>query len=206
MRVLVKSTLKNDYHTDASRAITLSGRTTTTTACRGQRSPSTLQLSRQLALPAQAARPAPWHLPKYLEHRCAGFFVRSHRERRLRASPAGRALSRVSAAMHYEQCDSSNVDPGVVNGNEGAIMPVLLKGACACALFLFAATAYPDGASPDAQAPSQDHAVAQPARAADSSTRDESYGGVSDTRVQSGDKHARPCRFDPVCSVFFGGS
>ncbi|MFM0550482.1 hypothetical protein P0D69_05825 [Paraburkholderia sediminicola] len=34
----------------------------------------------------------------------------------------------------------------------------------------------------------------------------EAYGGTPDTRVQSGAKRARPCRVDPQCNVFFGGS
>jgi hypothetical protein len=34
----------------------------------------------------------------------------------------------------------------------------------------------------------------------------EAYGGTPDTRVQAGAKHARPCRTDPQCNVFFGGS
>ena len=34
----------------------------------------------------------------------------------------------------------------------------------------------------------------------------EAYGGTSDTMVQSGGKHARPCRMNPQCNVFFGGS
>ncbi len=34
----------------------------------------------------------------------------------------------------------------------------------------------------------------------------ESYGGTTDTMVQSGAKHARPCRVNPQCNIFFGGS
>jgi hypothetical protein len=34
----------------------------------------------------------------------------------------------------------------------------------------------------------------------------EAYGGTPDTRIQSGARHARPCRVDPQCNLFFGGS
>jgi hypothetical protein len=34
----------------------------------------------------------------------------------------------------------------------------------------------------------------------------EAYGGSPDTRSQTGAKNARPCRIDPQCNVFFGGS
>jgi hypothetical protein len=34
----------------------------------------------------------------------------------------------------------------------------------------------------------------------------ESYGGTHDTKMQSGAKSMRPCRVDPQCNVFFGGS
>jgi hypothetical protein len=34
----------------------------------------------------------------------------------------------------------------------------------------------------------------------------ESYGGMPDTKMQSGARHARPCRADPQCNIFFGGS
>lgn len=34
----------------------------------------------------------------------------------------------------------------------------------------------------------------------------EAYGGTPDTQVQGGTKHFRPCRVDPQCNVFFGGS
>ncbi|MGF6767793.1 hypothetical protein P3T18_000263 [Paraburkholderia sp. GAS199] len=75
--------------------------------------------------------------------------------------------------------------------------------ASAVVLFVAAGVAHSQDAPQPAQAAPQDNASTQ---ASGPDTGMESYGGTPDTRVQSGAKNARPCRIDPQCNVFFGGS
>jgi hypothetical protein len=84
-------------------------------------------------------------------------------------------------------------------------MKLRLMVASAFGLFVMAGFAYAQSTPDAAQPTSQQNAAAQ-ADSSSPSTGMESYGGTPDTRVQSGAKHARPCRVDPQCNVFFGGS
>ncbi|PRX36392.1 hypothetical protein B0G75_101581 [Paraburkholderia sp. BL18I3N2] len=59
--------------------------------------------------------------------------------------------------------------------------------------------------TPDAAQPAPQQSAATQAGSSPS-TGMEAYGGMPDTRMQSGARHARPCRVDPQCNVFFGGS
>ncbi|PRY07924.1 hypothetical protein B0G73_10317 [Paraburkholderia sp. BL25I1N1] len=71
-------------------------------------------------------------------------------------------------------------------------------------LFIVAGLAYaqstPDAAQPAPQQSAATQADSSPSRGM------EAYGGTPDTRMQSGARHARSCRVDPQCNVFFGGS
>jgi len=78
-----------------------------------------------------------------------------------------------------------------------------LMVAPAVALFVVAGVAHSQGAPQTSQPAPQENAATQ---ASDPSAGMEAYGGTPDTRVQSGASHARPCRIDPQCNVFFGGS
>ncbi|RKT22188.1 hypothetical protein B0G69_5624 [Paraburkholderia sp. RAU2J] len=78
-----------------------------------------------------------------------------------------------------------------------------LMVASAVGLFVMAGFAHSQGAPQATQGAPQETAATQ---ASDPSAGMEAYGGMPDTRVQSGVKHARPCRIDPQCNVFFGGS
>ena len=70
-------------------------------------------------------------------------------------------------------------------------------------LFLIAGLAHSQGTPQVAQPAAQESGQAQ---VSDPSAGMEAYGGTSDTMLQSGAKHARPCRVNPQCNVFFGGS
>jgi hypothetical protein len=79
-----------------------------------------------------------------------------------------------------------------------------LMVASAAGLFVMAGFAHSQG-MPETQQPApQESAATQDASSP--GTGMEAYGGMPDTRVQSGVKHARPCRVDPQCNIFFGGS
>ncbi|MGF6859152.1 hypothetical protein OKW29_008063 [Paraburkholderia sp. CI3] len=78
-----------------------------------------------------------------------------------------------------------------------------LMVASAAGLFVMAGYAHSQGAPQVPQPAPQENAATQ---ATDPSAGMEAYGGMPDTKVQSGVKHARPCRVDPQCNVFFGGS
>jgi hypothetical protein len=82
-------------------------------------------------------------------------------------------------------------------------MKLRLMVAAAAGLFVMAGGAYSQDAPQAPQRAPQENAAVQ---AADPSVGMEAYGGMPDTKVQSGAKHARPCRIDPQCNVFFGGS
>lgn len=82
-------------------------------------------------------------------------------------------------------------------------MKLRLMVASAAGLFVMAGGAHSQDAPQASQRAPQENAAAQ---AADRGEGMEAYGGTPDTKVQSGAKHARPCRIDPPCNVFFGGS
>lgn len=73
----------------------------------------------------------------------------------------------------------------------------------AVVLFIMAGAAHSQGAPQATQADPQANDATQ---ASDPNAGMEAYGGTPDTRVQSGTKNVRPCRVDPQCNVFFGGS
>lgn len=75
--------------------------------------------------------------------------------------------------------------------------------ASAVVLFAVAGVAHSQSTPQASQPDPQENAATQ---ASDPSTGMEAYGGTPDTRGQSGAMHARPCRVDPQCNVFFGGS
>jgi hypothetical protein len=77
--------------------------------------------------------------------------------------------------------------------------------ASAAVLFVTAGVgiAHSQGTPQASQPAPQENAATQNS---DSSAGMEAYGGTPDTRVQGGTKQARPCRIDPQCNVFFGGS
>jgi hypothetical protein len=70
-------------------------------------------------------------------------------------------------------------------------------------LFVVAGAAHSQGTPQTSQPVPQENAATQ---ANDPSAGMEAYGGTPDTRVQGGTKNVRPCRMDPQCNVFFGGS
>ena len=92
---------------------------------------------------------------------------------------------------------------GKLNVDKGTNMKSPLIVASAVVLFVMAGVAHSQGTPQASQPAPQENAATQ---ASDPSAGMEAYGGTPDTRVQSGAKHARPCRMDPQCNVFFGGS
>lgn len=70
-------------------------------------------------------------------------------------------------------------------------------------LFVMAGFAHSQGTPQTPQPAPQENAATE---ASSPATGMEAYGGTPDTRIQSGAKHARSCRVDPQCNVFFGGS
>ncbi|RKE37281.1 hypothetical protein B0G76_3526 [Paraburkholderia sp. BL23I1N1] len=57
---------------------------------------------------------------------------------------------------------------------------------------------------PEPQQPTpQENAVTQ---AAPSDSATQAYGGMPDTKMQSGWKNKKSCSSDPQCNIFFGGS
>ncbi|MFM0056054.1 hypothetical protein [Paraburkholderia phytofirmans] len=83
-------------------------------------------------------------------------------------------------------------------------MKLRLMVASAFGLFVMVGFAYAQS-TPDAAQPAPQQSAATQADSSPS-TGMEAYGGTPDTRMQSGARHARPCRVDPQCNVFFGGS
>lgn len=79
-----------------------------------------------------------------------------------------------------------------------------LMVASAFGLFVMAGFAHSQSTPQATQPTPQENAATQ--AASSPSTGMEAYGGTPATSVQSGAKHARPCRVDPQCNVFFGGS
>jgi len=78
-----------------------------------------------------------------------------------------------------------------------------LMVASAVVLFVVAGVAHSQGTPQASQPAPQENTATQ---ASEPSAGMEAYGGTPDTRLQSGAKYARPCRMDPQCNVFFGGS
>lgn len=83
-------------------------------------------------------------------------------------------------------------------------MKLRSMGASAFGLFIVAGLAYAQS-TPDAAQPAPQQSAATQADSSPSSGM-EAYGGTPDTRMQSGARHARSCRVDPQCNLFFGGS
>jgi len=92
---------------------------------------------------------------------------------------------------------------GKTNANKGTNMKSPLIVASTVVLFVVAGVAHSQDTPQASQPAPQENAATQ---APDSSAGMEAYGGTPDTQVQSGAKHVRPCRVDPQCNVFFGGS
>ncbi len=82
-------------------------------------------------------------------------------------------------------------------------MKSLLMVASAVGLLVMAGFAHSQGTPQGPQPAPQESAAT---RISNPSAGMEAYGGTADTTVQSGVKHARPCRVNPECNVFFGGS
>jgi negative regulator of sigma E activity len=92
---------------------------------------------------------------------------------------------------------------GKLNIDKGTNMKSPLIVASAVVLFVVAGVAHSRG-TPQASQPTPQESA--PTQAADPSAGMEAYGGTLDTQVQSGARRVRPCRIDPQCNVFFGGS
>jgi hypothetical protein len=75
--------------------------------------------------------------------------------------------------------------------------------ASAAGLLVIAGLAHSQGTPEMPQPAPQENATTQNAAPA---TGTQAYGGLPDTKMQSGAKHARPCGTDPQCNIFFGGS
>jgi hypothetical protein len=93
---------------------------------------------------------------------------------------------------------------GKINQDQGANMKLRLMVASAVGLFVMAGFAHSQS-TPDAAQPAPQQNAATQTNSSPSMSM-EAYGGTPDTTVQSGAKHARQCRVDPQCNVFFGGS
>jgi hypothetical protein len=92
---------------------------------------------------------------------------------------------------------------GKLNVDKGTNMKSPLMVAFALVLFVMAGVAHSQATEQASQPAPQENAATQ---ASDPSAGMEAHGGTPDTRGQGGAKHARPCRMDPQCNVFFGGS
>jgi hypothetical protein len=93
---------------------------------------------------------------------------------------------------------------GTINLNQGAKMKLRLMIASAFGLFVMAGFAHSQSMPDTAQPAPQQNTATQNDSSPNRSM--EAYGGTPDTTVQSGAKHARQCRVDAQCNVFFGGS
>lgn len=83
-------------------------------------------------------------------------------------------------------------------------MKLRLMVASAFGLCVMAGVAHSQNTPDAAQPAPQQNATMQASPEPGASM--EAYGGTPDTTVQSGGKHARQCKVDPQCNVFFGGS
>ena len=79
-----------------------------------------------------------------------------------------------------------------------------LMVASAAGLLVMAGLAHSQSTPQTPQPTPQENAATQSASSAGPGM--EAYGGMPATSLQSGAKHARPCRVDPQCNIFFGGS
>jgi hypothetical protein len=75
--------------------------------------------------------------------------------------------------------------------------------ASAAGLFVIAGFAHSQGMPDTPQPAPQENAATQNAALG---TGTQAYGGMPDTKIQGGVKHARPCGTDPQCNIFFGGA
>ncbi|NPT59352.1 hypothetical protein [Paraburkholderia elongata] len=78
-----------------------------------------------------------------------------------------------------------------------------LMVASAAGLLVMAGIAHSQS-MPETQQPAPQENTAT--QAAPSNTATQGYGGMPDTKAQSGGKHIKPCNIDPQCNIFFGGS
>jgi hypothetical protein len=78
-----------------------------------------------------------------------------------------------------------------------------LMVAYAAGLFALTGFAYSQDMQQTSQPTPQENAATQNA-APDATSQ--SYGGMPNTKMQSGTKHVRSCTADPQCNIFFGGS
>ncbi|MFM0186167.1 hypothetical protein PQR25_10265 [Paraburkholderia nemoris] len=92
---------------------------------------------------------------------------------------------------------------GKLNVDKGTNMKSPLIVASTVVLFVMTGAAHSQGTPQASQPAPQENAATQ---TSDPSAGMEAYGGTPDTRVQGGAKQVRPCRMDPQCNVFFGGS
>lgn len=70
-------------------------------------------------------------------------------------------------------------------------------------LFFIAGLAHSQGTPQTPQPAPQENAATQDAAPG---TGMQAYGGMPDTKLQSGVKNARRCDTNPQCNIFFGGS
>ncbi|ANB74845.1 hypothetical protein [Paraburkholderia phytofirmans] len=82
-------------------------------------------------------------------------------------------------------------------------MKLHLMAASAAGLLVMAGFAHSQSMPETQQPAQQENAATQPAP---SDTATQGYGGMPDTKMQSGAKHTKPCNIDPQCNIFFGGS
>ncbi|MGN8111089.1 hypothetical protein ACTJLB_24105 [Paraburkholderia sp. 22098] len=91
----------------------------------------------------------------------------------------------------------------IIQRGSGGNMKLRRMVGSVAGLLLIAGLAHSQGTPQAPQAAPQDSGQVQ---VSNPSAGMEAYGGTSDTMVQSGSKHARPCRVNPQCNIFFGGS
>jgi hypothetical protein len=120
-----------------------------------------------------------------------------------RRPKAGFARRQIQVGFQFLNTRITNRMDGKLNVNKGANVKLRLMVVSTVGLFVMAGVAHSQDMSQTPQSAPQQSAAMQ---ASSPSTGMESYGGTPDTRIQSGAKHARPCRVDPQCNVFFGGS
>ena len=80
-----------------------------------------------------------------------------------------------------------------------------LMVASAAGLLVMAGLAHSQSMPATQQPAPSENAATQPT-ASPSDTATQSYGGMPDTKMQSGAKHMKPCSNDPQCNIYFGGS
>ncbi len=78
-----------------------------------------------------------------------------------------------------------------------------LMAASAAGLLVMAGFAHSQSMPEPQQPAPQENASTQPAP---SDTATQAYGGMPNTKMQSGARLMKPCSNDPQCNIFFGGS